>query len=192
MELQVKLTLSDRLFDLLEDKLPNLGRRFEKALDKEVKAQTRKESSISISIVAPKDETPADDAPSPEDKPADAIPSSPEGKPEGEAAEAPAEEPKAEETPAPKVEEKTPGERIREIIDITRKRIEGEDYEANAGGERRKKYHKPVGDAMKQIAVTLGYDKPSHLPGDKIEAFRQMCAELDLDKDGNLVTRTPF
>lgn len=191
----MKLTLSDRLFDLLEDKLPNLGRRFEKAMDKEVKAQTRKESSISISVVAPKDETPADDAPSPEDKPADAIPSSPEGKPEGEAPATSEEEPNAEEAPAapePKAKEKTPGVRIREIIDITRKRIEGEDYEANAGGERRKKYHKPVGDAMRQIAVTLGYDKPSHLPEDKIEAFRQMCAELDLDKDGNLVTRTPF
>ena len=42
MELQVTVTLSDRLFVLLEDKLPNLGRRVEKAITKEISAQARR------------------------------------------------------------------------------------------------------------------------------------------------------
>ena len=52
MELQVTITLSDRLFVLLEDKLPNLGRRVEKAITKEIGAQTRRESSIAVSVSA--------------------------------------------------------------------------------------------------------------------------------------------
>lgn len=74
MNLNVTLTLSDRLFVLLEDKLPNLGKRFRRALDKEVGAQIRGESSISISVSpeTPSAETPAPavtvETPQPEDR----------------------------------------------------------------------------------------------------------------------------
>lgn len=50
MELLVTVSLSDRLFSLLEDKLPNLGRRIEKAITKEIGAQTRKESAIKVAV----------------------------------------------------------------------------------------------------------------------------------------------
>ena len=50
MELQVTITLSDRLFSLLEDKLPNLGHRVGKAISEELSAQTRKESNANVGV----------------------------------------------------------------------------------------------------------------------------------------------
>ena len=51
MNLLVTLTLSDRLFSLLEDKLPNLGRRIEKVVTKELGASARAESNITVTAV---------------------------------------------------------------------------------------------------------------------------------------------
>lgn len=48
MDLQITITLSDQLFKLLEDKLPNLGRRVESALTKELGRKLRSESEISV------------------------------------------------------------------------------------------------------------------------------------------------
>ncbi len=48
MDLQITITLSDKLFGLLEDKLPNLGRRVESALTKELGRTLRSESEISV------------------------------------------------------------------------------------------------------------------------------------------------
>ena len=39
MDLNVKITLSDRLFQLLEDKLPTLGHRVEKSVQKQLRAE---------------------------------------------------------------------------------------------------------------------------------------------------------
>lgn len=58
------MTLSDRLFALLEDKLPNIERRVERSVNKEVGAQVRKESSIKVSVSAsPTCEQPDAEAP---------------------------------------------------------------------------------------------------------------------------------
>ncbi len=52
MDLQITITLSDKLFELLEDKLPNLGRRVESALTKELGRKLRSESEISVTAMS--------------------------------------------------------------------------------------------------------------------------------------------
>lgn len=56
MELIVTVTLSDRLFELLEDKLPNIGRRARRAVKKEAGALVENGSSVSISVKKPVEE----------------------------------------------------------------------------------------------------------------------------------------
>ena len=166
MELQVTLTLSDRLFALLEDKLPNLGRRIEKAVTKEIGAQTRRESGIEVTVNA---------------------------KPAETAAPAPAadETPEAEQQPAP-VAEKNMGEMIRGIMHRTRQRFEGEDYKENAGSEAYKKYHKMLNGVFKQIALVLGYEKPSYIDTpEKVEAFAAECDALIIDEKGFITSPPP-
>lgn len=171
MELQVTLTLSDRLFALLEDKLPNLGRRIEKAVTKEIGAQTRRESSIEVSVSAKTPETAApvvaaEEVPEPEaQQPADAP------KP---FAEAPVQQPEKELTE----------EDIRAAMHRTRQRFEGEDYKENTDSEAYKKYHKQLTGMFKQIAAVLGADKPSALPADKRVAFIAECDALIIDENG--------
>ena len=64
MDLKVTLTLSDRLFELLEDKLPSLGKRVERTVSKELRVMAKEEVKASIEV-AP---TPAPD-PEPEPEP---------------------------------------------------------------------------------------------------------------------------
>lgn len=169
MELQVTLTLSDRLFALLEDKLPNLGRRIEKAVTKEIGAQTRRESSIEVSVStkadAPEAAAPvvaAEEVPQPE---------APE-----QAAEAPVQQPAT---------EMSIDERIREIMHRTRQRFEGEDYKDNTDSEAYKKYHRALTSQFKQIAMQLGYEKPSYLDtAEKVDSFAEMCDALIIDEKG--------
>lgn len=166
MELQVTLTLSDRLFALLEDKLPNLGRRIEKAVTKEIGAQTRRESGIEVTVNAKPAETAAP-APAAEEVP--------------EAVQQP-------ESPAPGTSagaEKSMGEMIRDIMHRTRQRFEGEDYKENAGSEAYKKYHRMLTGVFKQIALVLGYEKPSYIDTpEKVEAFAAECDALIIDEKG--------
>ena len=68
MDFNVTITLSDRLFELLENKLPNLGRRVEKAVTKELGAIARSESEVSINVSATAPKAPAA-APEPEPEP---------------------------------------------------------------------------------------------------------------------------
>lgn len=164
MELQVTLTLSDRLFALLEDKLPNLGRRIEKALTKELGAQARRESSIAVSVNATAD------------MPGTAL--------EEEARTAPQPEAPAAVAEAAAQPEKTTGEIIREIMHRTRQRFEGEEYKENTGSEGYQKYHKQLTRMFKQISVALGADKPSMLTAEKAEAFAAECDALVIDEKG--------
>ncbi len=170
MELQVTLTLSDRLFALLEDKLPNLGRRIEKAVTKEIGAQTRRESGIEVTVNAKPAETAA---------PAPAAEEAPEAVQQPESpAKAPAK------APAPGAE-KNMGEMIRSIMHRTRQRFEGEDYKENAGSEAYKKYHRMLTGVFKQIALVLGYEKPSYIDTpEKVEAFAAECDALIIDEKG--------
>ena len=171
MELQVTITLSDRLFGLLEDKLPNLGRRVEKAITKELSAQARRESNISVDVSTVASSTSGIENPEPE------APAAPEP-----VEEAPTQPKPVAGTSAPIM---TPAERIREIMHRTRQRFEGEDYKNNPG-EAYKKYHKQLTSQFKQIAVILGADKPSTLPDDKIEIFAAECDALIIGEDGDI------
>lgn len=186
MEIQVIVSLSDRLFALLEDKLPNLGRRVEKAITKELGAQARNDSNIAISVNTDAAES---------DKPK----SSKRAKAEKvEVVEAVVKEAPVEETPATPAAQtqpkKTQGEIIREIIHRTRQRLEGEDYLDNADSEPYKKYHRALTSQFKQIAVTLGYEKPSLIDNDeKIEAFAKECDGLYINDEGLIATpAAPF
>lgn len=192
MELQVKFTLSDRLFELLEDKLPNLGRRIEKSIGKELGAQVRRESNVTITV------SKGDDPQAEEDAPV-AVEVTP--RPEAVAADAPktvAELQPAEPQPAASgvapANPKKVAEVIREIMHRARQRFEGEDYKENAGSEAYQKYHRQLNTVFKQIAMQLGYEKPSYIDTmEKAEAFRAMCDELVLDDNGNVTAPSaPF
>lgn len=167
MELQVTLTLSDRLFGLLEDKLPNLGRRVEKALTKEIGAQVRKSSEISIEVKpspAPLQAEAATDAPAPA---TDAKHGQPEAK------------------TVTKEKPRDLGVEIREIMHRTRQRFEGEDYKNNADSDLYKKYHRAMTTQFKQIAMALGYEKPPMIDDPaKVDAFAAECDALIIDEDG--------
>ena len=186
MEIQVIVSLSDRLFALLEDKLPDLGRRVEKAITKELGAQARNDSNIAISVNTEAVES--DKPKSPKRTKAEKV--------EVVAKETPAEEaPAAPATPAAQTQpKKTQGEIIREIIHRTRQRLEGEDYLENADSEPYKKYHRALTSQFKQIAVTLGYEKPSLIDNDeKIEAFAKECDGLYINDEGLIATpAAPF
>ena len=174
MDLNVKITLSDRLFQLLEDKLPTIGHRVEKSAQKQLRAETSKEISVSVTAspsaaeespvtveVAP---TPADPAEVPAPAPAEAedgIPTDP----------------------------KKRAEYIRQIMHRARQRIEGENYKTNTTGERYLKYHKPMADTFIQLAMQYGASKPSAIDDpEKIKAFEAECEQIHLDKDGNIAT----
>lgn len=169
MELQVTLTLSDRLFALLEDKLPNLGRRIEKAVTKEIGASTRRESSIEVSVSAKTPETAAPVVA------AEEVPETPQ----------PAAEPKPfAEVPVQQPEKELTEEDIRAAMHRTRQRFEGEDYKENTDSEAYKKYHKQLTGKFKQIALVLGADKPSALPADRRASFIAECDALIIDEKG--------
>lgn len=190
MELQVTFTLSDRLFVLLEDKLPNLGRRVDKAITKELGAQICRESGIAVSVSA----GPAAPEQAESEKPRRTRRTKADA-PETAAPVTATEE--VPETPQPAVEsalvaespvqqsEKTLGEMIREIMHRTRQRFEGEDYKENADSEAYKKYHRAMTSQFKQIAISLGYEKPSYIDtAEKVEAFAAECDALIIDENG--------
>ena len=198
MDLLVTLTLSDRLFSLLEDKLPNLGRRIEKAVTKELGASVRAESNITLSTPPDSGEITAEIIP---DTPAESKKSSRarRAKADREVVETPAlpEDPttvKADQTaleisPSADISsDKSAGEIIREIMHRTRQRFEGEDYKENTESEAYKKYHRALTSQFKQIAVTLGYEKPSHIDDpEKIKAFAAECDALSVDEKGLII-----
>lgn len=188
MELQVKFTLSDRLFELLEDKLPNLGRRIEKSIGRELCALVRRESNVTITVSKGDDPQAEEDAPVavevtavPETAAAEAVEA-----PETVAEPQPA-EPQPAASEAATADPKKVAEVIREIMHRARQRFEGEDYKENAGSENHKKYHKPLSRIFIQIAMQLGYEKPSYIDTpEKADAFAAMCDELVLDDNGNI------
>ncbi len=165
MELQLTITLSDRLFELLEDKLPCLGRRVEKMLTRELGKQVRAESEITVTTLTapeePEADTPAEEAAQEEPKPF---------------AEGPVTQP----------EDLPTEEDVRACIHRTRQRFEGEDYKNNTSSEIYKKYHKALNDEFKRISAVLGAEKPSKLPADQRAAFIAECDALIIGEDGNI------
>lgn len=174
MDLNVKITLSDRLFQLLEDKLPTIGHRVEKSVQKQLRAETSKEISVSVTASpSAAEESPVTVEVAPTPTPA-------------EPAEAPA---PAEAEDGIPTDPKKRAEYIRQIMHRARQRIEGENYKNETTGERYLKYHKPMADTFIQLAMQYGASKPSALDDpEKIKAFEAECEQIHLDKDGNIAT----
>lgn len=171
MELQVTITLSDRLFGLLEDKLPNLGAYVKKTGDTisgQLMAQAKKEylSAVNVAETA---KVPDVTTTAPAEVSATEEPHAPA---------MPVEE-MAQQPDKPLTEED-----IRACMHRTRQRFEGEDYKDNTDSEAYKKYHKPLTSMFKQIAVVLGADKPSALPAEMRAAFIAECDALIIDEKG--------
>lgn len=179
MELQVTITLTDRLFDLLEDKLPNLGRRVEKIITKELGRQARSETVVTVSShpSEPKEET-AETVTS-EPSPAEEVQPA-----ASDAEDAPTSEPK---------EKELTEEDVRAAMHRTRQRFEGEDYKDNSDSDRYKKYHKALTSHFKQIAISLGADKPSNLAPERRAMFIADCDALIIDDAGFIsAPQAPF
>lgn len=180
MELQVTITLSDRLFALLETKLPNLGRRIEKTVTKETAAQTRAESSVRVEVVAQNPDASVAETPS------ETAPESPE-ETQGPAADGtPDDAPAAEIQPAEAVPTL---EDCRAAVRRTRVRFEGEGYE-NKTGEGYEKYHKAITSQIKQIVFTVSGGTAEKIPDlaeDRRAAFIAECDALTLDDNGLIV-----
>ena len=101
----------------------------------------------------------------------------------------------AEEEPAPVA---TPTEKIytevdvREAMDRTRRRIEGEDYKTNTDGELYKKWHRKLTGWFKNTAAIYGSDKPSTLPdSDSRRKFIEDCDRVHTNED-DLTMPIPF
>lgn len=115
---------------------------------------------------------------------------------------APAPEPAVSDKPAPAPEpaptpaqaKELTAEDVRDAIDRTRRRFEGEDYAQNTDTEEYKRYHKALTALFKQSAMVLaGVTKPSLLPPDKIADFIADCEDINLDENGNLtLPKAPF
>lgn len=99
-------------------------------------------------------------------------------------------EPSAEAAPAAEAKELTEQD-IREAMDRTRKRIEGEDYKNNTDSEGYVKYHKVLTATFKNIAALLGSDKPSTLPVEKRADFISECDALTVE-NGEITKKLAF
>lgn len=101
----------------------------------------------------------------------------------------------AEEEPAPVA---APAEKIytevdvREAMNRTRRRIEGEDYKTNTDSELYKKWHRKLTGWFKNTAAIYGSDKPSTLPdSDSRRKFIEDCDRVHTNED-DLTMPIPF
>ena len=177
MEIQLTITLSDRLFGLLEDKLPNLGNRFKRAITKEVKAQVENESSVAVAVVA------SPSAPAAETHVA-------EGATAAKATEvvvsemvvvpSVAESPK--ESPLDSPKEITP-EEARAAIGEARRRLLGEDYEAQKGTPK----YKAITALAKQSILIVSEGRAQNIPSLTAEERKRFIEDINslvLDENG--------
>lgn len=73
---------------------------------------------------------------------------------------------------------------VREAMDRTRRRIEGEDYKTNTDGELYKKWHRKLTGWFKNTAAIYGSDKPSTLPdSDSRRKFIEDCDRVHTNED---------
>lgn len=176
--------MSDRLFDLLEDKLPNLGRRMESAVKKEVGARVRDELGIKLDLVASPMQTEEQEKPKRGRKAKAEQTAAESVQAEGPAATEAA--PAATTPEPPKEERELTVEDLRAAMHRTRQRFEGEDYLDHPESENYKKYHRALYEMFIQIAGSLGADKPSALQPDKRAAFIAECEALVIDESGRI------
>lgn len=83
-------------------------------------------------------------------------------------------------------------EDVRAAMHRARQRIEGEDYKDNTESELYQKYHKELTRQFKNIAATLGADKPSALPEENRKSFIEQCDLLAVLENGEVGLDLPF
>lgn len=193
MNLIVTLTLSDRLFELLENKLPDIGNRVYRAVTKEIKAQVGAEMGVTVSA-APVDEaqdtaTVAPAATAHVETP-DTTASDRETPVEATEAPVEAAAPSDGQTAVPTLEE------CRDAARRAHARIIGEDYESQADTDRYKKYHRRIVELARQITMQLTGGKESKfikLPEDKRADYIAEMDALRLDENNVIVSQSaPF
>lgn len=102
-----------------------------------------------------------------------------------------AEAPKPADEPEPVQKEYTEVD-VREAMDRTRKRIEGENYKEQTDSEDYQKWHRKLTAMFKEISARYGSDKPSTLPdSESREMFIRSCDTLAV-VDGKLTEDLPF
>lgn len=166
--IRVQFNLSEKLYAFLEDRLPNVARRAEKAVTKELGAQARKEMNVSVDI----------------------IPVNPPKKSEGP-------ENSENSEPQPQAKPVIPTlEDCRAATERARIRFEGEDYSNHKDSDAYKRYHKPLSAMFKQILLTVSEGKADKIPQLEESAratFIEMLDELTTDENGNIVApNAPF
>lgn len=183
----ITLRLESALQNLIERKVPDVKapgviKINGQTLRSEMAAAEFLGQSAAASALAP---TPAKEEAVPEAAPAPAI------EPNPEPIDPPAEEPKQTPAPAPAKDLKAI---VREIIHKTRQRFEGENYLENPTSKEYQKYHKQVGNVLKQIAVTLGYEKPTAIDTpEMVDAFRARAEELEINGNGDIAApKAPY
>lgn len=185
MDLNVTITLSDQLFSLLEDKLPNLGRRIEKPVEKEVGKEMRKGTNVSVTVNATPSEIPG----MPDDP--DTIEPAPSESPVAvsvEPAATPAQTPVETPTPTPAAPAVPTLEDCRAALHRARVRFEGENYKDKTS-EGRAKYHQAVTNQVKQILISVSSGTAEKIPALPEEYRAAFIAELDaliLDEKGQI------
>lgn len=136
---------------------------------------------------APKPATPKKTTKTAAERPAEET--APAAVVEEKPAEAEAPKPAAETEPAQK--EYTEVD-VREAMDRTRKRIEGENYKEQTDSEDYQKWHRKLTAMFKEISARYGSDKPSTLPDcESRENFIRSCDTLAV-VDGKLTEDLPF
>lgn len=177
MDLLVTVTLSDRLFALLEDKLPNLGRRVEKAITKEISAQTRRESSIEVTVNA--------------EASAESAKSRCVGEDNANADETVATVTIAEKAPGSvqTSKEVTP-EQAREALKAARARLLGDGYESQKGTA----VYKSITAVGKEIIMNVSAGRATNIPDltpEERERFITACESISLGADGFAMLTPP-
>lgn len=187
MDLNVTITLSDQLFTLLEDKLPNLGRRIEKSVEKEVGKEVRKGTNVSVTVNATPSEIPGMPEnpdtlePAPAESPV-TVTVEPASTPE------PAPPPVETPSPAPAAPAVPTLEDCRAALHRARVRFEGENYNDKTS-EGHAKYHQAVTNQVKQIIISVSSGAAEKIPALPEECRAAFIAELDaliLDEKGQI------
>lgn len=81
---------------------------------------------------------------------------------------------------------------VREAMDRTRKRIEGENYKENPNSELYQKWHRRLTAFFKNTAALFGSEKPSTLPDSESRYRFIACCDAIYVKDDELVEDCPF
>lgn len=104
----------------------------------------------------------------------------------------PESEPAAKSEPAPQTAKECTVVDVREAMDRTRKRIEGENYKEQTDSEAYQKWHRTLSAFFRKTAALYGSDKPSTLPDSESRAKFIACCDAVYVKDDELIEDCPF